>query len=190
MAILMSYKLNQYIKVFNKKNWHALETIIEDIKINSPEIIENPIIGDSRNEPVKLNVVRFIIRNNQNSIMVNEFYCSQILNIIEKTKLIAYITKYSGIDNLKILRLQLNLMEVGSFIGIHTDQESDSDYLVTVLLRTQSNYSNGELILYGVKKNIINQKPRTIFLMDSAIEHEVKPVTKGCRNTFVIVLGR
>ena len=86
--------------------------------------------------------------------------------------------------------MQLNLMEKGSFIGIHTDQENDSAFLATAIIRTHSYFSNGELVLYEKTKRVVAQKSRTIFLMDAAVEHEVMPITQGCRNSFIVVLGK
>lgn len=59
---MMSHRLNQYINIFTDTDWDALEEIIERIYVHSPEIIEKPSIGDSRYEPIALDVVRFLKR--------------------------------------------------------------------------------------------------------------------------------
>lgn len=112
------------------------------------------------------------------------------MNILERANFLSLVTKHLQINNLHILRMQLNLMKKGSFVGLHTDQENDNSYIATAVIRTNSNYSNGKLVLHGKKKFIVSQKNRTVFLMDSSIEHEVLPVTNGYRNSLIVVLGK
>jgi hypothetical protein len=81
-------------------------------------------------------------------------------------------------------------MKKNSFVGTHIDSEHDPAYKVTAIIRTTSSHSGGELYLYGDNPQIINQKNNSIFLMDSLIEHEVKMVTDGYRNSLIVVLGQ
>lgn len=186
---MMTQQLNQYINVFTNSDWIAFEQIIERIQLHSPEIIEKSRVGDSRNELVNLDVIRLIMRKNNLSYVVNESYCSEIMNILKRANFIALINKHLRMSHLQILRMQFNLMKEGSFVGLHTDNENDSAYLATAVIRTGSSFSDGELVLYGKKKQIVSQKNRTVFLMDSSIEHEVMPVKNGYRNSLIIVIG-
>jgi Rps23 Pro-64 3,4-dihydroxylase Tpa1-like proline 4-hydroxylase len=166
-----------------------LNCIISNILNNAPEIFETPKQGDSRNEYVDLRVARFIVGKEGHATLVNKPYASEILNILARTNFIKLIEQKTKLENLNILRMQLNCMDKNSFIGIHTDSEHDPAYKVTAVVRTASDYSGGELYLYGDIPKIINQKNHSIFLMDSNIEHEVKMVTNGYRHSLIVVLG-
>lgn len=187
---MLLQQLNQYVNIFTNSDWDALENIIDHISLHSPELIERPSIGDSRSEPVNLEVIRIMVRKNSCSQRVNEPYCFEVMNILERANFLSFIIKYTGISNLQILRMQFNLMKTGSFVGLHTDKESDPAYLATAVIRTNSHFSDGELVLHGTNKRIVSQRNRTVFLMDSSIAHEVLPVTKGYRNSLIIVLGK
>ncbi len=187
---MMPQQFNQYINVLTNNDWVDLEQIIERIQSYSPEIIEKSRMGDSRNESVNLDVIRFIMRKNNASYTLNDPYCSEIITILNRSHFLETINKHLKVNNLQILRMQFNLMKEGSFVGLHKDNENDSSYLATAVLRTHSNFSEGELVLYGKNKRIISQKNRTVFLMDSSIEHEVMTVKHGYRNSLIIVMGR
>ena len=185
-----SHNLMCYISIFSENDWEELDSIVNDILINAPHILESPQTGDSRYEDVNLHVARFITRKNSHSKIVNEPYTSKILNVLTRSHLVGSVEQQSNFKGLKILRMQLNTMQKDSFVGVHTDKENDPIYEVAVLIRTTSSYSGGELHLYGDDPQIIKQENRTIFLMDTGVEHEVKPVLEGCRNSLVVFLGK
>ena len=98
-------------------------------------------------------------------MIVNMPYSLEILNFLSRTKFVELIEQKSQLNNLNILRMQLNCMKINSFIATHTDGESDPAYEVTAIIRTSSVYSGGELYLYGKKPQILNQKDHSIFIM-------------------------
>jgi Rps23 Pro-64 3,4-dihydroxylase Tpa1-like proline 4-hydroxylase len=177
------------IAIFSHLDWEELNCIIVDILTNHTEIFESPKQGDSRNEQVDLCVARFIVRKNECSSIVNNTYSSKILSLLDRANFIPLVSQKTKLQNLKILRMQLNCMKKNSFVGAHTDTEHDKAYKVTAIIRTVSSHSGGELYLYGEYPQIINQKNNSIFLMDPKIVHEVKIVTEGYRNSLVVVLG-
>ena len=178
-----------YAFIFSLNDWEELNCIINNILSNGSDIFETPKQGDSRREYVDLDVARFVIRKDGHSDLVNEPYSLNILNIFKRTNFIELIERKTNLENLKILRMQLNCMKANSFVGAHIDCEHDSSYKVTAIIRTISSHSGGELYLYGDHPQIIKQENNSIFLMDSLIEHEVKTVIDGYRNTLVVVLG-
>lgn len=182
--------ISEYISIFSQPDWEELDAVVNTILIKSPEIFEKPQRGDSRNEYVDLRVARFMRRENGRSEIVNNPYSLQILNILTRSNFIALVEKQTRLKNLDILRVQLNAMEKNSVIGIHTDQENDPAFEITALIRTTSAYSGGELCIYENKLETINQKNHTVFLMNSNLEHEVKTVLSGTRNSLIVLLGK
>ena len=179
-----------YASIFSQNDWVELDSIVNNIFTNAVEIFETPKRGDSRNEYLDLRVARFIVRKNGHSAIVNKPYCIVILNVLTRANFINLVEQKTKLQNLKILRMQLNSMEKNSFVGVHTDSEHDSAYEVTAVIRITSSYSGGELILYGDQVQIVNQQNHSIFLMDSRVEHEVTTVIDGYRNSLIVVLGK
>ncbi len=186
----VSYNLTGYVNVFSKTDWSDLDSIINNVLTNASEILETPKNGDGRGEYVDLSVARFIVRNNGCSETVNHPHTSEILNILERANFVKLIEQQTKLKNLAILRMQLNSMKKNSFIGVHTDRESDPAYEVTALIRTTSSYAGGELCLYGDEPQVVCQQGHSVFLMDTNVEHEVKTVTDGIRNSLVVLLGK
>lgn len=178
-----------YIHIFSQDDWEELDGIINNIVANDSKIFETPKQGDSRNEYVDLGVARFIVRKNGHSTIVNKPYSLEILNILSRANFIKLIEQKTN-KNLDILRMQLNTMKKNSFVGTHTDGESDPAYEITVIIRTNSSYSGGELCIYGNDPKIVIQPNHSVFFMDSNVEHEVKIVADGHRNSLIVVLGK
>ena len=179
-----------YASIFSQNDWVEFDNIVNNIFKNAVEIFETPKLGDSRNEYIDLRVARFIVRKNGHSTIVNKPYSVEILNVLTRANFIDLVEQRTRLENLKILRMQLNSMEKNSFVGIHADSENDPAYEVTAVIRITSSYSGGELVLYDNQVQIVNQQNHSIFLMDSSIEHEVKTVTNGYRNSLIVVLGK
>jgi hypothetical protein len=182
-------KFASYVDVFSNNDWQELDRLVDELLTDPCAKIEIPQHGDSRNEAVTLKVARLIVRENNCSSVVNEPFTTAILNILLRAKFVEKMQHHTGLKNLKILRMQLNAMGEAAFVGIHTDQESDPAYVMTSIIRTTSSFSNGELVLYRKKPELITQPSHSVFLMDATIEHEVKSVTSGYRNSIIAVLG-
>lgn len=178
-----------YVSVFSADDWNELDSIVNNLITRDPKIFETPKQGDSRNEYVDLSVARFIVRKNGQSKIVNTQYTFPILNILSRTNFIKAIEQKTKLKNLKILRMQLNSMKKNSFVGLHTDSENDPAFETTAVIRTASSYDGGELCLYGNTPKVINQPDHSVFFMDSRVEHEVKMVTNGYRNSLIVVMG-
>lgn len=185
----ISDNITGYISIFNEPDWIELNSIVTRVHTQSPEIFESPKLGDSRNEYVALQVARFIIEREGNISLINDPYCSEILNILKRKNFITLVEQKTELKNLHILRMQLNCMTKNSFISTHRDSEHDSSYKVTAVIRTNSAFEGGELYLYGKEAKIITQENDTVFLLDSRIEHEVKKIIDGYRNSLIVVLG-
>lgn len=185
----MSDPITGYISIFSPSDWEELDGIINNI-MDDANIFETPKRGDSRNEYVDLSVARLIVRKDACSTIVNAPYSLKILNLLSRSNFVNLIEQKTKFKKLNILRMQLNSMKKDSFVGLHTDSENDPAYEITVIIRTNSAYSGGELCLYGNGQQIVIQPNHSIFLMDSSVEHEVKVVTEGYRNSLVVVLGR
>lgn len=183
-----SNKLNRLIQVFSPADWTLIDKWMADVA-KATAILEEPDYGDSRHERVTLQVARMIVRRNGVSQQINEPYSSRLLSILAKARLLEKVAQETQSPPLAILRLQANLMYTGSFIGVHTDQESDPAYQKTIIIRAHSQYSGGELCLFGNPERTIIQPSHSVFVMDSTIEHEVKPVTSGYRFSICAWLG-
>ncbi len=179
-----------YCAPFSTQDWLALDKIIDNILTNSTDILETSKVGDSRNEYVDVRVARFIIRKDGHSTITNHAHTAAILNIFESANFIRLVEKQTGCSNLSILRMQLNSMKAGGFVGVHTDTEQDCNYKVTALIRTTSCYSGGGLRVYGNNPTTIHQANHTVFLMDPTLEHEVKKVKSGLRNSLLVLFGK
>lgn len=181
----------KYVDIFAREDWKQLDSVIKSIFDNNPEIVEQPSIGDSRNEDCRLDVVRFINRDNHVSRIVNDKYTNSILGILKSANFLGKIEKSTGLDSscLNILRMQFNSMGENAYVGVHTDTESDPAYLVSVLMRTDSTYDGGKLFIHNTPPEAIDQKPHSVLVMDPSKEHEVKKVTSGKRDTLVAFLG-
>ena len=187
--VVMAITHTQYFKnIFTETQWSYLDALVKQvIEHESLEYIDK---GDSRNETTKLAVYRFMTRKYGISTLVNILMSNWLLKIFEESHFIAKIEASSGIDNLELQRIQLNIMKPGDFVTAHTDSESDPSYRVSIVIRTKSDYTGGELVVYegeDVKK--FHQPTHSLLIMEPSNLHEVLPVISGSRNSICVFMG-
>lgn len=182
--------LAKYIKVFSELDWQELDNIIHKIQRFSPHIIQQPIPTENKGDPLNLGIVPLMVRSKKGAEPVNKPYITKFLAILKRAQFLPIIQRDTKIQDLKILRMQLYLMGSDSHVNLHTDQDSDPAYLMTAIIKTQSEFTGGEMIVYGKQTKIISQQKRFVYLLDSALKYEIKPIFSGFRNSLIVVLGK
>lgn len=177
--------------VFSSEQWDQITELVHEIA-SQTSLLEKISYGKGALENTKfsLSIYKFITRVNGVSFLNNSIYTIALLAIIEKSSLMSQIATLNG-KTLTILRMQLNLMTTGGYVGRHTDYESDHAYCCSLLIRIGDNYKGGGLIIYDENgtANSINQCNRTILAMSSHSAHEVAPVESGIRYTICLFCG-
>lgn len=178
-------------KVFTASQWEEIELLIQTIA-SKKELLETITKGYGRLENTKfsLYLYKFISNLNGISIETDSEYTRQLLKIINQSDLINQIN-FVAKKNLKILRMQLNIMGEGSFVQRHVDYDSDHSFCCSLLIRTASQYTGGDFIIYDVEgcAHQIRQANRSILMMSSHSPHEVEIISSGTRYTICLFCG-
>lgn len=180
--------MNHEIELLTPSQWEELCHIVSSVQTEKPNSIESITTGDTQ-EDVITNVIRFL--DNRHLVRPEvQKYTDKILTLFTTANVTDKVSKAVKDSNIRLRRLQANLMKDGAFIGKHTDIESHVNYKYTVVLRLNSNYTGGQLIIYNKNSTMaVNQQPNTAFLMDATLIHEVLPVLSGNRNSLIALFG-
>jgi hypothetical protein len=175
--------LSESESLFTEKEWESIEALI------SPATLpyECVLVGDT-GEPTHLDVGRFLTDVKSVQI-VNHAATEQLLKIIASSHLHSFYCTLMNINSVYIRRAQVNRMHVGSFIGLHLDQESNPDYYASVTLQLGRRFEGGEFVVHrSGKTQTFIPTYRSIIISLCDIPHEVKKVTTGERVSLVYFL--
>ena len=177
--------------LLDESQWTNLEVLIHEIS-SKPELLDAISKGHGALEQSNFSLYlhRFISRENGISFVNNSEYTQILLQLIAHSNLMKHISKLAQQD-LRILRMQLNIMCDGGFVERHIDYDSDPAYISSVLIQAGSEYLGGNFIIYdeeGHSKSIIRTN-RSIMVMSSRSPHEVERIQKGLRYTICLFCG-
>ena len=166
----------------SKQELERLEALADNLPT------EHVQLGDA-NEPNFLRVGRFMTDIHQSQI-VNDDITNEAISILGSSEKMDQYCQILEKDTLFIRRMQYNIMEKDSFIGLHLDVDSNPDYLVAVVIQFGDDYEGGEFVLHN-KGNISTYKSKKhdIIISDCLIPHEVKKIEKGNRKSLVFFLS-
>jgi len=88
-------------------------------------------------------------------------------------------------------RCQANLLLPGDYIGLHKDQDSNPDYIATVVFHFGEDYQGGDFVTHHAQRGTRSYRPagRCVLVNNCEIPHEVTPVTQGRRHTLACFLS-
>lgn len=159
---------------------------LEELADNLP--MEHIEIGDA-NEPNFLNVGRFMT-DIEDSLVVNEEISREAISILGSEEKMMIYCKLLGKRELFLRRMQYNVMNKDSFIGLHLDIDSNPDYLVAVVIQFGDDYEGGEFVLHNQDRvTTFKSKKYDIIVSDCLIPHEVKKIKNGNRKSLVYFLS-
>ena len=149
---------------------------------------EHVQLGDA-DEPNLLYVGRFMTDVNHSQIVNEDISTEALLILASKEKMDLYC-QLLGKSELFLRRMQYNIMERGSFIGLHLDVDSNPDYLVAVVIQFGDEYEGGEFVLHKHgKKSTYKSEKYDVIISDCLIPHEVKKIKAGHRKSLVFFLS-
>ena len=177
--------------VFDDSQWENIEILISEIS-REPGLLEAISKGQGALEQsnFSLYLYRFISRQNGISSVIDSIYTKMLMRLIEHSNLMAQISELAKQD-LRILRMQLNIMREGGFVDSHIDYDSDNAYISSVMIQAGSEYIGGNFIIYDDegKPQVIHRVNRSIMVMSSRSLHEVERIQKGLRCTICLFCG-
>lgn len=177
--------------VFDDSKWTKLEMLIQEIS-RKPDLLEAISKGQGTLEQsnFSLYLYRFISRQNGVSSVTDSEYTKVLLQLIAHSNLMAQISALAGQD-LRILRMQLNVMYEGGFVDRHIDYDSDHAYISSVMIQVGSEYIGGDFIIYDEegKSQAIQRTNRSTMVMSSRSLHEVELIQTGFRYTICLFCG-
>ena len=162
--------------------WQYIENIIDDVEYEH-------IVGGDAGEGHSVWVSRFY--NDVEKPVALHPRAKEISDIIMSSKMKNLYKKIFGTGELCLRRCQVNLLNEGDYIGLHVDQDSNPDYLATVVLHFDSGYRGGEFITRDKQRGDHSYSPykRAALVNDCSIPHEVKAVESGQRKTLACFLS-
>lgn len=122
--------------------------------------------------------------------VLNEEYANELLSVLSSSKAERLFRNLVGGD-FHIRRCQVNVMSGGSFIGRHTDTDSNHDYMYSVVLQLSDNYEGGAFFVdFSGKRENISTRRHELLINKCEVPHGVDRITRGDRATLVFFLSR
>jgi len=165
------------------EEWQYIETMLSEVEYEH-------IVGGDAGEGHSVRVCRFY--NDVEKPTALHERSEEIHNIVMSQKMKVFYKEIFGTDELCLRRCQINLLHKDDYIGLHVDQDSNPDYLATVVFHFDEEYHGGEFITRDQCRGDHSYKPvsRTVLVNDCSIPHEVSKVESGERKTLACFLSR
>tara|TARA_Y100001973_G_C5168924_1_gene317838 strand:+ start:232 stop:795 length:564 start_codon:yes stop_codon:yes gene_type:complete len=136
------------------------------------------------------NIVDNTIRNVDIKFSDNSWINSMLVGYIMKANCCNFKYNLSDCDKEQV---QISRYTKGKYYNRHTDFGSDSSHMghtrklsATVQLSDEESYDGGDFVLYHINDTIIAPRSKgTVFIFDSRIPHQVKPIICGVRFSLV-----
>lgn len=162
--------------------WKVLENLVRSANY------DHVIVGDSEEEH-SVHVARYI--NDVEKPVNLSTISGDITRIVMSEKMRDFYARFTGTSQLCLRRCQSNLLTEGDYIGLHKDQDSNPDYVATVVFHFESAYEGGDFVTHHPEHGFNAYHPghRTLLVNNCEIPHQVKPVTEGKRLTLACFLS-
>jgi hypothetical protein len=122
--------------------------------------------------------------------VVNQAAADRILNILCKESAMRFWREILGVCRVVLRRSQTNVIRAGGYIGVHTDSESNPEYLANVVIGLTDLYTGGHYNTYRDSRVQSFRLDRGAVLVSlNDIPHEVTPVIAGERRTLASFLA-
>ncbi len=167
---------------FSAEEWQQLEALLQGLHY------DRVVAGDAA-EAHAVNVCRFY--NDVEKPMALHARAAELEALVMSPKMRAFYRRFAGTDKLCLRRCQANLMLNGDFIGIHKDQDSNPDYLATVVFHFADDYCGGDFVTHDARSGAEHFHPQAYSMLVNSctIPHEVEPVQGGLRLTLACFLS-
>lgn len=173
---------NQQVPL-TEPEWSKLEQLLNRVEY------DHVVSGDS-NESHSVHVARFVndVRRPES---LNDL-TADVKHIVMSDKMLQFYSNFTGTDILCLRRCQANLLMVGDYIGRHKDQDSNPDYVATVVFHFDHGYEGGAFVTHHPDYGESSYRPeaRTVLVNNCEIPHEVETITGGRRQTLACFLSR
>jgi hypothetical protein len=122
--------------------------------------------------------------------VANQAAADRILRVLGKSAALEHWREALGAPRVVIRRAQTNVIHPGGYIGVHTDSESNPEYLANVVLGLTDDYVGGDYVTHrdGVSQ-VYRLRRGAVLVSLNDIPHEVTPVTAGERRTLAFFLA-
>jgi Rps23 Pro-64 3,4-dihydroxylase Tpa1-like proline 4-hydroxylase len=164
------------------EEWQQLETLLQGLDYDH-------VIGGDAAESHSVQVCRFF--NDVKKPEALHTRSEQILALVMSPKMRRFYRRFTGSENLCLRRCQANLMQTGDYIGVHKDQDSNPDYIATVVFHFADDYRGGDFVTHDSRSSAQHFHPpaHTVLVNNCTIPHEVAPVEQGSRLTLACFLS-
>jgi hypothetical protein len=164
------------------EDWQQLETLLQGLAYDH-------VVGGDAAEAHSVRVCRFF--NDVENPEALHPRSAQLHNLVMSPKMRRFYRRFTGSENLCLRRCQANLMQAGDFIGIHKDQDSNPDYIATVVFHFADDYLGGDFVTHDERSGAQHFHPgaHTMLVNNCTIPHEVAPVEQGSRLTLACFLS-
>lgn len=164
------------------EEWQQLETLLQGLDYDH-------VVGGDAAESHSVQVCRFF--NDVKNPEALHVRSEQINNLVMSPKMRRFYRRFTGSENLCLRRCQANLMQTGDYIGVHKDQDSNPDYIATVVFHFADDYCGGDFVTHDSHSGEQHFHPpaHTVLVNNCTIPHEVAPVEQGSRLTLACFLS-
>ena len=148
-------------------------------------------VGDA-GEPNDVAVARVIVDDHGTPRRVEASPVDEVMEILFSPAMKTWLEGVTETAALRVRRCQVHILSAGNFVGRHRDLDSNPDYVCPVVLQFSDDYAGGDYVVHDVVRGPMSFATRRgdLLITDPNIEHEVRPVTAGERQSLVYFLSR
>ncbi|MHB8270275.1 2OG-Fe(II) oxygenase [Bradyrhizobium sp.] len=122
--------------------------------------------------------------------VLDQVSADRILSILQKAEAIQRFREMLDAPYIVIRRAQTNILSAGGYIGLHTDSESNPEYLANVVVGLTDAYRGGDYVIHrGSQPQAFRLRRGTLLISLNNVPHEVTLVTSGLRCTLAFFLS-
>lgn len=165
------------------QHWQQLEVLLDEVEYEH-------VVGGDVGESHSVWVSRFV--NDVDSPQDLSPHTEQLRHIVMSRAMRDFYREFTGTDKLCLRRCQANRLAPGDYVGLHKDQDSNPDYVATVVFHFSSDYRGGAFVTHDPHQGDKSYTPpaHTALVNNCSIRHEVMRVTTGERLTLACFLSK
>lgn len=165
------------------QHWQQLENLLNEVDYEH-------VVGGDAGEGHSVWVSRFV--NDVDRPQDLSPRTEDVRRIVMNPQMRKFYRQFTGTDQLCLRRCQANRLGVGDYIGLHKDQDSNPDYVATIVFHFGSDYCGGAFVTHDPHQGNRSYRPlvHTALVNNCSIRHEVTPVTTGERCTLACFLSK
>lgn len=126
----------------------------------------------------------------QSTQVIDEEAAARVLAYIESADALTWWRQALSEPELVVARAQANLLLEGGKVGRHRDEESNAEYVASIVIGLSDDFDGGDLVLEGDSTVRVSLNKGIMVVARPDLEHWVEELARGQRRSLVFFFMR